>query len=398
MNYTVSSTTRNIAITLAVLGLLAIVYGAVNYHPFGHEHEAVRFWANLFLNSFFFMAVALAASFFIAVQYIGQSGWYVALKRVPEAISQYLFVGGLLFVIVLALGGHHLYHWMHEGVMDPASPHYDAIIAGKQGFLNPAFFWGATIVYFLGWGYFTWIMRKRSLQEDIEGGTALYKKNFITAAWFVVFFAVSSSTSAWHWILSIDTHWFSTMFGWYIFAGMFISGISCTVMFTVYMKNKGLLPNVSVNHLHDIAKYTFAFSVFWTYIWFSQFMLIWYANIPEEVTYFEDRFGSYKGLMLANIAINFVFPFFMIMMRDAKRNFNLMGVVASIVFVGHWMDMFVIVMPGTVKEPLHIGPMEIGTPLFFLGIFLFIVHRSLAKAKTQPQNHPFLGESVAHHI
>lgn len=398
MNYTVSTRTRNITFILMGVGLLSIGYGAFSLNPFGEGHEATRFWANMFINAFFFMAIALAGTFFTAVQYVGQSGWYAAIKRVPEAISQYIYVGAAIFAVVLALGGHHLYHWQHEGIMDPTSHHYDEIIAGKKGFLNIPFFWIATLIYLGGWSAFTYIFRKRSLQEDIEGGISNHRKNYFTAAWFIVFFAVSSSTSSWHWILSIDTHWFSTMFGWYIFAGMFISGLITIVLFTVYLKSKGYLPGVNENHLHDIGKFMFAFSVFWTYIWFSQFMLIWYANIPEEVTYFMDRFGAYKGIMLANIAINFVFPFLTLMMRDAKRNGVVLGVVGTIIFLGHWSDMFQIVMPGTVGEKFHFGIMEVGTFFFFLGLFLFIVHRSLAKAATEPKNHPFLEESLHHHI
>lgn len=398
MNYVISNRTRTITFGLMGVGLLAIIYGAITLKPFGDDHNATRFWANMFINSFFFMAISLAATFFMAVQYIGQSGWYTAIKRVFEAISQYIFVGALIFAIVLALGGHHLYHWQHEGIMEKGNPHYDEIIAGKSGFLNLPFFWIATIIYLGGWCAFTWVFRKRSIEEDTIGGTTNHMKNYFMAAWFVVFFAVSSSTSAWHWILSIDTHWFSTMFGWYIFAGMFISGLITIVLFTVYLKSKGYLPHVNENHLHDIGKFMFAFSVFWTYIWFSQFMLIWYANIPEEVTYFLARFESYKPLMLANIVINFIFPFFMLMMRDAKRHAGILAFVGSIIFVGHWSDMFIIVMPGTVGEKLHYGIMEVGTFLFFLGLFLFIVHRSLAKAPTEVKNHPFLEESLHHHI
>lgn len=398
MNYTVSNRTRNITFLLMAVGLIAIIYGAVTLNPFGEGHNTTRFWANMFINAFFFMAIALAGTFFTAVQYVGQSGWYAAIKRVPEAISQYIYVGAVLFAIVLGLGGHHLYHWMHEGIMDPTSHHYDAIIAGKKGFLNLPFFWSATLIYLGGWCAFTYVFRKRSLQEDIEGGVANHRANYFTAAWFIVFFAVSSSTSAWHWILSIDTHWFSTMFGWYIFAGMFISGLITIVLFTVYLKSKGYLPGVNENHLHDIGKFMFAFSVFWTYIWFSQFMLIWYANIPEEVTYFMARFESYKPLMIANIAINFVFPFLTLMMRDAKRSGIVLGVVGTVIFLGHWSDMFMIVMPGTVGEKLHVGIIEVGTFVGFLGLFLFTVHRSLAKAATEPKNHPFLEESLHHHI
>src|SRR5690606_5969387 len=177
---------------------------------------------------------------------------------------------------------------------DPNSPHYDKIIAGKEAYLNQPFFWARTLVYLGVWTWFTMRFRKRSLLEDEVGGTDIHFKNVRDAAIFLVFFGFTSSTAAWDWIMSIDTHWFSTLFGWYVFSGMWISGMVVVTLLALYLRDKGLLPNLNDSHVHDLGKWVFAISFLWTYLFFSQFMLIWYSNIPEEVTYFEARIDHYK--------------------------------------------------------------------------------------------------------
>jgi hypothetical protein len=198
--------------------------------------------------------------------------------------------------------------------------------------------------------------------------------------------------------MSIDTHWYSTLFGWYTFAGLFISGIAVLNFTLVYLVRKGYMPWITEHHIHDAGKFMFAFSIFWTYLWFAQFMLIWYANIPEEVTYYMIRFDHYRGLFIANFLINFFAPFLMLMTRDAKRKLTLIMVVSVILFIGHWIDVFLMVTPGVVQEHWHIGWMEVGTTLGFLGLFMFVIQKSLAKAPLLREKHPLLQESLHHSI
>jgi hypothetical protein len=198
--------------------------------------------------------------------------------------------------------------------------------------------------------------------------------------------------------MSIDTHWFSTLFGWYTFAGMFISAIAVMNFILAYLVKQGKMPFISEHHLHDAGKFMFAFSIFWTYLWFAQFMLIWYANIPEEVTYFMVRFDHYRELFIANFLINFIAPFLVLMTRDAKRKVNLLMVVSVILFIGHWIDVFLMVTPGVVKEDWHIGLIEIGTTIGFLGLFIYVVMNSLSKAPLLREKHPLLQESLHHNI
>jgi hypothetical protein len=208
--------------------------------------------------------------------------------------------------------------------------------------------------------------------------------------------------AAWDWVMSIDAHWFSTMFGWYVFASWFVSGLAATTLIIVILKQNGYLPMVNANHLHDLGKFMFAFSIFWTYIWFSQFMLYWYANIPEEVVYFDERLYYYEGhyapVFYMNLFVNFAFPFLVLMARETKRQMLIIKIVCVAILAGHWSDFYIMIMPGTMRAESGFGLIEIGGMLFFLGIFLMAITRTLTRANLVPINHPFLEESVHHTV
>jgi hypothetical protein len=375
------------------LGLVSLIGGFVT--------DSHRAWPTLLHNSFFFMAVSLGALFFMAIQYAAEAGWSSTVKRPMEAVASFLPIGGAIFgvvVILSALHMNHIYHWADPAVTTEGSHEYDGIIHGKTGFLNPAFYIARTVVYLGGWMLFLRAFQKRSEMEAISYNAENWKASQRLAAWFLVFFAVTSSTSAWDWIMSIDTHWFSTLFGWYTFAGFFVSALTIITLLVLHLKDRGLLPEVNENHIHDLGKFMFAFSVFWTYLWFSQFMLIWYSNIPEEVTYFMDRFENYKFLFIFNLFLNFFFPFLLLMKRGSKRNYGLLRFAGVMILIGHWSDNFVMITPGVMKSHWHLDWVEIGTMLGFLGLFLFVVLNKLASRPVNNPNHVFYEESVHHHI
>jgi hypothetical protein len=406
-NYTFTKKTKNITIGLMVIGLITLIAGFLTDHaPEGVSHDEyhhTRIWANLLVNGWFFMGIALLATFFMALQYVAEVAWSVAVKRVYEAVSSYLPVGAIIMFLILLAGQfhfHHLYHWMDPEVINPESPKYDEVIANKHGYFTPWFFWLRTIAYLVIWNLFQRGFIKRSLEEDLQGGTAIHFKNMAKGAMFLVFFAVTSSTASWDWMMSIDVHWFSTMYGWYSFAGMWISAMITIILFVLFLKRKGYLPQVNDSHIHDLGKWVFAVSFLWSYLWFCQFMLIWYTNIPEETIYFQERlhdFG-YMGLMWTVFVLNFVFPMILLMSRDAKRNYFFLTIVGCIIFVGHWLDVFMMVMPGTVHGAWHLGWVEIGIALGFLGLLLFTINRALTKAPLMVQKHPYLDETIHHHF
>ncbi|MCW3105049.1 MAG: hypothetical protein JWO09_3489 [Bacteroidetes bacterium] len=402
LNYTFTSRTRNITFGLMAIGLITIIAGFFITDGPENEHHT-RVWANLLVNGYFYMGIALLATFFMALQYVAEVAWSVAVKRVYEAVSSYLPVGAVIMFLILLAGqfhAHHLYHWMDPATIDPASPEYDEVIAGKHGYFTPWFFWLRTILYLAVWCYFQRMFIKNSAEQDLQGGTAIHFKTMGKAATFMVFFAVTSSTSAWDWLMSLDVHWFSTMYGWYAFSGMWISAMIMITLIVLYLKRRGYLEQVNESHIHDLGKWVFAISFLWSYLWFMQFMLIWYTNIPEEIIYFQERlhdFG-YMALMWTVFFMNFAFPMVLLMSRDAKRNYFFLTFVGSIIFVGHWLDVFMMVMPATVKGHWHLGWVEIGMALGFLGLLLFVIHRALSKAPLMVQKHPYLDETLHHNV
>lgn len=382
-------------------------YTSPDHHDAEHMHHQMenKPWSNLLVNSFWALALGLGALFFMAVQYAAQVGWSVVILRILEAMTSFIWVPGLVILIVILtgwfhIGGNHVYHWMADGIMDPANVDmYDPIIAGKQAYLNGPFFTLRALIYLGGWIGAAMMFRKMSLNSDQPGVD--YHQNWVKmrnlGAGFLVFFAVTSSTSAWDWIMSIDTHWFSTLFGWYVFATMFVSALTALMMIILYLKGKGYLAEVNKSHIQDVAKFMFAFSIFWTYLWFSQFMLIWYSNIPEEVTYYMARFGEYKGLFFTMLVMNFVFPILVLMSRDSKRNHGFIFTAGIVILFGHWLDIFIMIMPGTVGSQWSVGLVQIGTMLGFVGLFILTVFRTLSKAPLMPKNHPMYVESTHFH-
>jgi len=268
--------------------------------------------------------------------------------------------------------------------------------------LNIPFYIGRMIAYFTLWTLMGYLIRKNSLNEDLNGTQTYWHKNTVLCAIFLIIFGASSSMSAWDFVMSVDPHWFSTMFGWYVFASWHVSAIATVTLIVVLLKERGYLSIVNENHLHDLGKFMFAFSIFWTYIWFSQFLLIFYANIPEETGYFIDRlrgFGyHYTGFFFLNIFVNFVFPFLVLMTRDAKRHMIFLKIVSIAILIGHWLDFYMMLTPGTLKGNSGFGPLEIGTALIFLGVFIYVVATSLSKAPLVAKNHPMLEESIHHNI
>ena len=415
-NYTFTNKTKNITFGLMAIGLVTIIAGFLTDHgPEGATHETyhtgTRMWANLLVNGWFFMGIGLLATFFMALQHAAEVAWSVAVKRVYEAISSYLPIGAGVILLILVCGQlqlHHLYHWMDPAVYKEfledgitPNPAYDEVIVNKHGFFGAGnwFFWLRTLIYIGVWCWFQKGFLKSSVEQDLQGGTKLHFKTMGRAAKFLVFFAVTSSTASWDWMMSLDVHWFSTMYGWYSFAGMWISAMTTIILFVIYLKRKGYLEQVNDSHIHDLGKWVFAISFLWSYLWFCQFMLIWYTNIPEEIIYFQDRLHSfgYMGLMWTVFAMNFAFPMILLMSRDAKRNYYFLVIVGSIIFLGHWLDVYMMVMPGTVNSHHSLGWMELGTALGFLGLMLFVVHKALAKRPLMVAKHPYLDESLHHH-
>ncbi len=395
-------------------GVIALLYGFIAFHPFTHAAHgenvnSTRFWAVLLQNSVFWLLVVNAAMFFVCVTTMAMGGWQVALRRVPEAISSVVpILGTITFVILMAIvwgGRTDIYEWLDKDHVAK-----DHILNGKKGFLNPVFYTVWSFLTIFLWWLLGKKMRSMSLESDKKGpmeyeaGKKWIFKNTVYASLFVVVFTLTvASTIPWIWLMSIDAHWFSTMYSWYTFASTFVSGMSLIALFVIYLKNRGQLEYVTQEHLHDLGKFMFAFSVFWTYLWFSQYMLIWYSNQPEETKYFIQRIGTaehagpYRGIFFLNLIVNFLCPLLILMKKGTKRNWTMVTFMAVLIIFGHWIDFYQMVMPGTLHEKAELMPFEIGIACLFIGIIMWSVGRYLSTNSLLAKNHPFLKESMIHH-
>ncbi|MEO1031803.1 MAG: quinol:cytochrome C oxidoreductase [Bacteroidota bacterium] len=371
-------------------------------HHMSHEEHVLhqihnRPYAALYVAAFFFFMIALGVLAFYAIQYAAQAGWSPVLFRVMEGITSYVLPGGLIVLAIAFVADSHLFVWLKEGVTEVGHENYDKLVAGKSGWLNKTGFFIRGLIFLGGWSLYRYFSRKFSIAQDSANDGRNFKKNFRISAAFLVFYIYTESMMSWDWIMSVDPHWFSTLFGWYVFASMFVSGITVIAMITIYLKSKGLLEFVNDSHIHDLAKFMFAISIFWTYLWFSQFMLIWYADIPEEVTYFVTRIEHYKLPFFGMLAMNFIFPLLLLMNSDYKRIPWFVVMAGIVILCGHYLDVFNMIMPATVVDRWYIGMPEIGAILLFGGLFLFIVFTALGKAPLLAKGNPFMKESEHFH-
>ncbi|MDT3404444.1 quinol:cytochrome C oxidoreductase [Mucilaginibacter terrae] len=404
---------KTFSLVAIVIGVLGIVYGFAIDH---HEHHAVRTFSNLLLMSYYFVGVCVAGVFFLAYQYMAQAGWSVGLLRIPQAFARILGIAVLVLLIVVGAGlflthpemheGHqvdapYLYaHWATKGLAIEGSPIYDAVIAGKSAFLNKPFFYGSLVVMLGLYSLFGKLLVDYSNSEDSLGGMLNYNKSFKISAIFLVIFGFTFPIYSFGTIMSLEAHWFSTMFGWYNLAAVHVSGLAVIALTLAILKENGYFSWVNENHMHDLGKLIFGFSIFWTYVWFAQFFLTWYANMPEESVYFYRRWEpEYKWWFWLNIVLNFCAPLFLLMKNDNKRSFTRMKIVTIIIIIGHWLDYYLMIMPGTMENHREFGITELFTFIGFAGLFSFLMLNALSKFESLvPKKHPLLDESLHHHI
>ncbi len=396
------SKTKTWSLALIFIGALCLVLGLITRGFSSDEHVKTVFWGTLMYNSIFFTLICNASMFFICATTMAWGGWQMAFRRVPEAISKMVIILGsitwvVLFYIVIIDHNHEIFHWLGEDAKT------DPILKGKLGFLNPTFFLIWTTLAIGLWIILGARMRKLSSDcdngpMDAETGKKYIIKNTVTAAMFIVWFALTvGSTVPWLWLMSLDAHWYSTMYSWYTFASSFVSGMALIALWVIFLKNKGYLEYTNEEHLHDIGKFMFAFSIFWTYLWFSQYMLIWYGNIPEETVYFKHRVqGPYKGIFFLNLIINFVCPLLILMKRSSKRSYTLVTFMAVLIIFGHWIDFYQMVLGSLSKDEVTLSWMDFGVAALFVGLIIFFVGQELAKKPLLAKYHPFLKESIIH--
>jgi len=382
------------------VGVLSLIIGFILY---GSENQGVRFWSALLQNSVYFLLIVNAAMFFFAATTLAWGGFQISFRRVTEAIAASVIpIGGITFVILMCLVFGHktsIYEWLDKDLVA-----HDEALKGKSGFLSPAFFTVYTALTIGLWAFLGYKLRQLSRSIDdtalsLAEAKKYIFKNTVWAAVFIVWFALTvASVTPWLWLMSINAHWFSTMYSWYTFASTFVAGIALISIFVVYLKNQGYLEYVNYEHLHDLGKFQFAFSIFWTYLWFDQFMLIWYANISEETIYFKTRFeGAYMGIFYLNLVINFLAPLLIFMKRSSKRNYATVTFMSVLLIFGHWLDLYQMVFGSTSPKQVPLNLFDFGLALGFVGLIMWQAGRVLSKFPLLAKNHPFLKESIIHH-
>jgi len=397
-----------------LVGIVGILFGLLSGGDIGKQ----RTFSDLLLMSYYFTTVCVGGVFFCAYQYASQSGWSVAILRIPQGFARVLPIAGVILLLIMAVGifTHHtitedgksisvpyLYaHWATPGLATPGSENFDKVIYGKSGYLNIPFFFLRIVFYLTAYSVVGWLLAKYSAAEDQLGGMTYYKRSFNASIVALVFIHFTFPMFAYDAVMSLEAHWFSTMFGWYNVAGMHVSGLAAITLVTLYLWNKGLLPWVNENHFQDLGKVMFGFSIFWTYVWFGQFFLQWYANIPEESVYFWKRWEpEYKWWFWLNIVLNFCAPVLILMSRDAKRFRKTLGATAVILIIGHWLDWYLQIMPGTMPARDTWFPFGLTDVLIFIGfagLFTFLSLTVISRSKSLlPTKHPFVEETLHHH-
>ncbi len=351
-----------------------------------------RTWANVLLNNYTFLSIVIGAMFFYALQNITQSGWSVMFKRIPEAIGRFLpFIA--ILMLVMFFGLNQIYEWSNTSIRGA-----NELLQHKSPYLNVPFFTIRLLLFFSLWIFIIFLFRKYSLKEDEIGGTTFFHKSEFLSKVFIFVMAITFSLGTFDWIMSIDATWFSTIYAFKNIVSALYHSIAVIFLIVFILKQLGYFPKMNKFHIHDFARYLFGLGIMWAYLWFTEYLLIWFSNIPEETSYFvARRQEGWNTLFFVNIIINWVVPFLLLLPIKFDRNKYIVLFASCLLIIGQWIDNFMQIMPGTVGD-FNIGFEEIGMYIGYLGLFIFVVAYTLGKTTLIPKNHPYLVESELHHF
>lgn len=381
--FTLNTRLTYISIALVVIGIVAVIVGAITHQE--------RMWASLLLNNYYFVTVIIGATFFAAIQYVTHSGWSAGFIRVPLALSNFLPV---LFILMIPImfGLHEIYHWSHHDALE------DPILAHKSPYLNVPFFVVRYVLFFAVWILMTQLMLRRSLNEDKTGGLKNFRKLEFLSKVYIFILAITFSLCSFDWIMSIDAHWYSTVFAFRNFAMAFYHGSVIVALIVILMNKAGYFPFMNKYHIRDFSKYIFVLSIIWGYLWFVQYILIWYANIPEETIYYMPRTkGEFKIFFYGELILNWLVPFVLLLSWKIAANRNAIIAIAIVLIIGQWIDVYQQIYPGTIHH-LKIGFTEVGMFLGYIGLFILFVGYAFKRIPMVPKNHPYMEECLKHHV
>ncbi len=346
-----------------------------------------RAWSQLLLDTFYLLSMSLAALLFVAIQFLSAARWSACLRRIPEALMAALPAAALSMLLLTLT---------RQAIGAPL--HHEAIVSPSKAFYLSTPFMTARALLMLGaWVWLAALVRRASLREDADGGLVHHRRMKRYSAIFMVVFAVTFSVASVDWLMSLDARWVSTIFAVYLFAGLLVQGTAGVTLVAAALRAAGLAPFITDDHLHDLGKLLFGFSTFWAYIWFCQYLLIWYGNIPDEVTHYATRTSAaWLPLFWANLAVNWIVPFTGLLPRANKRDARVLIAIAIAVLAGRWLDLYLVIVPETAARPTF-GVLEISMALGSAGLLAGLTTRALGRAALVPVNDPFLEASLGHH-
>ncbi|MCO5248876.1 MAG: hypothetical protein M9887_08015 [Chitinophagales bacterium] len=398
--YNFTSSAKSFLIKGFIGGLILFAIGlATKWNDTSHSLNT-QIIANVYTVVIYSFWVGVAAMFFLSATTLALGGWHIQIQKILLAIGGTLPFSVGLMIIFFAVFSHDLFHWTHASLYIEGSPDFDEVLASKHDYLNPTRFWAFAIVL-LGTTLALYFMWKKNLTDmDENPSVKLFDKSRAIAAASIVIIAMGINTfGTWDWTMSIQPHWYSTMFTWYTLASASATMFCILYITVIYLKRNDYLPRVNENHWHNVGIYIFAASIFWTYLWFSQYMLIWYANIPEETIYFTKRMNGYSEIFYLNLILNFVIPFLTLIKRDAKRNYWTPIIIGSIIIVGHYFDFFTMIVPELVEGGGGFNLIGIGTFISISSIFVYISLNTLSKyTDLESSTHPYIRESYENQI
>lgn len=351
-----------------------------------------RVWSNLLIVGFYLATLGLGGALFMALAYVSNAGWNVGFRRIPEAMAVLLAPAGLALLAILAVRREQ-YGWHPHGEGDVGTFWF------KELWATPSFWMIRAVIYVALWIVFSRLLVMVSRRQDQTGSVGLTVLNKRLSAVFLIVYAITFSLASCDWLMLLEPMWFSTIWGVYNFAGMVQATLATMILLAIVLRNRGPLRGAFTDdHLHDLGKLLLGFSCFWMYIWFSQYMLIWYTNIPEETSYYILRTqGAWGPLMVVNLVLNWIAPFFILLPRPCKRSESVMLKVAAIVLIGRWVDLYLMVFPATIGETPVFGLWELAGMALLISTFGWLFFRTFAKAPPVPSGDPLLSESLHYH-
>ena len=379
LQFSADSKLPQILFGVGIAGLLVSAYG--------YFTNADQFFFSYLVSFTFFTGIAIASVFMVMFHHITKSKWGVVVRRIPETFGANIWIWAL-FAIPVLLGIHNLYHWSHEDAVAA-----DKILKGKSAYLNTPFFIIRQVIYFAIWGFVGHKLFKASIEMDKTGDWGISSLMRKVSAPAIPLFGLSIAFASFDWLMSLDPHWFSTMFGVYFFAISFQSFWAVMILMVFFLQRSGYLKNtIGQAHIYDMGAWMFAFTVFYAYIAFSQFLLIYYANIPEETIWFYHRLeGSWKYITYGLLIFRFVLPFLILLNREQKHRRNILAYVSILVVVMHFLEIYWIAMPTLSEHGIHFSWIDLSTFLGLGGIFFGLFFRRFKQNSMIPEKDPKLG-------